>query len=215
MPARARPGRWSLLGGTVAVAGYALVSHWLMVRLAPQAWTVAVLFGPLLLAVGSLAWHQRHVLGLLAVAAGVAGVSWVVSRGGVDDVNKLYVLQHAGIHAALALGFATTLGPRSVPLITGLAARLQTMTPGLEAYTRRLTQGWVVYFTVMAGASVVIYGVAPWPWWSFFGNLLTPVSAALFFVGEHLLRYRLHPEFERVSLSDAVRAYRTRSDPAP
>ncbi|MES2887549.1 MAG: hypothetical protein V4739_05995, partial [Pseudomonadota bacterium] len=111
MSAPASAGRWSLLGGVVAVAGYALLSHWLMVRLPPQAWTVALLFGPLLLAVGSLAWHQRHGLGLVAVACGVAGVSWVVARGGVDDVNKLYVLQHAGIHAALALGFAATLGP--------------------------------------------------------------------------------------------------------
>jgi hypothetical protein len=34
------------------------------------------------------------------------------------------------------------------------------------------------------------------------------VAIAALFVGEHLLRYRLHPEFERVSLLDTVRAYR-------
>ena len=27
------------------------------------------------------------------------------------------------------------------------------------------------------------------------------------FVGEHLLRYRLHPEFERATMLDAIRAY--------
>jgi hypothetical protein len=30
------------------------------------------------------------------------------------------------------------------------------------------------------------------------------------FVGEYLLRYRLHPEFERATLSAAVRAYSRR-----
>jgi hypothetical protein len=41
----------------------------------------------------------------VAVVLGVVGVSVVVWRGGVDDVNKLYVMQHAGIHLALALLF--------------------------------------------------------------------------------------------------------------
>ena len=30
------------------------------------------------------------------------------------------------------------------------------------------------------------------------------------FVGEYLLRYRLHPEFERATLADTVRAYSRR-----
>ena len=34
--------------------------------------------------------------------------------------------------------------------------------------------------------------------------------SALFFVGEYFVRYALHPEFERVSLAEAMRAY-TRS----
>lgn len=206
----AAAGRWPLVGAVLAVAGYAVLSHVLMVRFPPQAWTVALLFGPLLLAVGGMAWKQRHLPGLAAVAAGVAGVAWVVAQGGVDDVNKLYVLQHAGIHAALALGFATTLSAGAVPMITGLAARLHAMTPGVRDYTRGLTQLWVAYFAFMTTASVLLYAFAPWPLWSFFANLITPVSAALFFVGEHLVRYRLHPEFERISLGDAVRAYRNR-----
>lgn len=199
----------------LGVMGYAWLSHVLMVHAAREPWAVLVLFGPLLLAVGGVAWQRRHKPAALAVAAGVAGVSWVVAHGGVDDVNKLYVMQHAGIHLALALGFSTTLGTATVPMITALAARLQRMTPSLAAYTRRLTWVWAAYFAGMALLSAVLYVLAPWPAWSFFANVLTPVSAAALFLGEHLLRYRLHPEFDRVSLGAAVQAYRSRSAPSP
>jgi hypothetical protein len=35
------------------------------------------------------------------------------------------------------------------------------------------------------------------------------VAAIGLFVGEHWLRYRLHPEFERSSMLQALRAYRS------
>jgi uncharacterized membrane protein len=204
--------RWAGLLALLGLMGYAVLSHVLMVHAAQKPWAVIVLFGPLLLAVGGVAWHQRHALIAAAVALGVIGVSVVVWRGGVDDVNRLYVMQHAGIHVALALGFVSTLGASSVPLITSLAGRLHAMTPAMDAYTRRLTQLWALYFVAMAGASVLLYALAPWPAWSLFANLFAPASAVAFFVGEYWLRYRLHPEFERTSLSDAVRAYRARSE---
>ncbi len=209
--APAAAARWTAAFSLLGVAGYAWLSHVLMVHAAREPWAVLVLFGPLLMAVGGVAWQRRHRPAALAVAASVAGVSWVVARGGVDDVNKLYVMQHAGIHLALALGFSSTLAASSVPLITALAARLQRMTPALQAYTRRLTGLWAAYFAGMALLSAVLYALAPWPAWSFFANVLTPLSAAALFLGEYLLRYRLHPEFERVSMGDAVRAYRNRS----
>ena len=43
-----------------------------------------------------------------------------------------------------------------------------------------------------------------------FANLLTPLAMVLMFVGEYLLRYRLHPEFERATLAQAMRAYSRR-----
>ena len=49
--------------------------------------------------------------------------------------------------------------------------------------------------------------MAPWWVWSFYANLLTPLAAGSLFVGEHLLHYRLHPEFQRVTMLQAVRAY--------
>jgi hypothetical protein len=58
--------------------------------------------------------------------------------------------------------------------------------------------------------SLGIYGLAPWSWWSVFGNLLTPLSAAAFFVIEHQLRYHWHPEFERVTLRAMIHAWQER-----
>jgi uncharacterized membrane protein len=101
-------------------------------------------------------------------------------------------------------------------MISGIAARVHGgLTPEMAAYTRRLTQVWAGYFLGMAGLSCWIYGALPWSVWSFFANIATPLSAGLLFVGEYGVRYVLHPEFERASLADAVRAYSRSGGPAP
>jgi uncharacterized membrane protein len=119
------------------------------------------------------------------------------------------VLQHAGIHLALALSFGLTLRAGSTPLITALAQGLHhRFTPAMRAYTRWLTALWAGYFGTMVGLSLLIYAMAPWSWWSLYANLLTPLAAGALLVVEHVLRYRRHPEFERVSLRAAIAAYR-------
>jgi len=96
--------------------------------------------------------------------------------------------------------------------ISALAAREGTaMTSGKAAYTRRVTVLWAEYFFVMVALSLALYAWAPWWVWSLFANLLTPVAAVTLFVGEYWLRYRLHPEFERASMLQALRAYRSTS----
>ncbi|CAD5372045.1 conserved membrane hypothetical protein [Rubrivivax sp. A210] len=200
---------WRYAAAATALAGYALLSHLLMVHAAREPWAVAVLFGPLLLAVAGAGLARRQPLVLAACAALLALLVLVVLRGGVQDMQRLYVLQHAGIHLALALGFGITLRPGATPLISAIAARLhRTFTPEMQAYTRWLTGLWVRYFLAMVALSFAIYALLPWEAWSLFGNLLTPLAALAFFVGEHILRYRRHPEFERVTLRAAFEAYR-------
>lgn len=200
---------WQLAIAAAVLAAYGVLSHLLMVHAAKEPWAVAALFGPLVLGVAGAAWQRRQWLTLAACAGLVLWLAVIVWRGGVDDINRMYVLQHAGIHLALAWSFALTLRSGSTPLITAMAARLhQRFTPEMQAYTRWLTGLWVAYFLGMVVLSFVIYLLAPWSWWSVFCNLLTPVFAVLLFVGEHLLRYVRHPEFERVSLRAALQAYR-------
>jgi len=191
----------------LAVAGYALLSHALMVHAADRPWAVAAIFGPLVVGVGAAAVHRRHWPSAAACLGLLGLLAWAVARGGVE-VNRLYVLQHAGIHAVLAWSFAITLRPSATPRITGFAERVHDhLTPAMRVYTRRLTAVWVGYFCGMVALSLALHALAPWAWWSFFANVWTPLAAVALFVGEHVLRYRRHPEFERVSLTRALKAY--------
>ncbi len=221
-PSDATPGHgaplWPALLVAGFIAGYAVLSNWLMVHAANAPYTVALLFGPLLLAVAGVGWRRRQWLTLAACAALLAVLAAVVATGGVRDVQRLYVLQHAAIHAALAWGFAVTLREGATPLISALAqgvhARLgQAFTPALAAYTRGLTRAWALFFVGMIAASLLLYALAPWPWWSFFCTVLTPLLAVGFFAGEHVWRYRRHPEFPRVSMRTAFEAYQRHRQP--
>ena len=211
-PAAAVAAGWRIGAAVAAVAGYALLSCWLMVHAADRPWAVAVLFGPLVLAVAGSAWQRRQPWVLAACGLGVWVLIVVVARGGVEDINRLYVLEHGGFHLALAYAFGSTLRPGATPLITAMAATVHHQaTPEVLAYTRRLTGLWAVYFVAMVGVSLAVYTLAPWPWWSFFGSIITPLAAAALFVIEHVLRYRRHPEFERVSLAEVAAAFRQSS----
>jgi uncharacterized membrane protein len=191
----------------LGAAAYAGGSHWLMVHAANSPWAVVVLLGPLLTMAAGFAWRARQWHTVAGVAAAFAALAAVVARGGVDDVNKLYVLQHAGLHAALGITFAVTLR-QPLSIIGKLASRVHALTPDMVRYTRNVTLCWVAYFFCMAALSVATYALAPFSAWSLLANVLTPIALGSLFVGEYLLRYRLHPEFDRTTLMDAVRAWR-------
>ncbi|MEW6703971.1 MAG: hypothetical protein AB1430_03880 [Pseudomonadota bacterium] len=200
--------RWQLALALLAAAAYAALSHALMLNATAEPWAVAALLGPLLGVTGLVAWRGRQwgVLGGVGVAAAVLG--GVVAQGGVEQVSRLYVLQHVGIHLALGAGFGLSL--RDEVSLIGRVARTvhQEFTPALAGYTRGVTAAWTAYFFGMSALSLWVYAFGSWSAWSLLANVITPAAIGALFVGEHLLRYRLHPEFERVSLAEAVRAYR-------
>ena len=203
---------WRVLAAAAVLSGYALLSHLLMVHAAQEPWAVAALFGPLLLALAGAGLQRRQPWVLVACGTLLALLALIVLRGGVQDMHRMYVLQHAGIHLVLAFGFGITLRPGATPLITAMAQRLHSdFTPALRAYTRWLTGLWVQYFLGMVALSFTLYALAPGEVWSLFGNLVTPAAAVALFVGEHVLRYWRHPEFERVTLRSAFEAYRQSS----
>jgi uncharacterized membrane protein len=201
---------WRALAVALALAGYALLSHVLMVVAADRPWAVLVLLGPLLLGVSAVSLQQRNLPSLLACMVATCGLwAYVSAAEGLHRIEHLYVLQHAGIHFAFGFVFAATLRPGATPLVSAFALRLhRTVTPGLLRYTRQVTWAWCIYFTAMVVLSLGLFAAAPWWGWSVFANLVTPVSAVALFVGEYLLRYRLHPEFERITLAQALQAYR-------
>ena len=140
------------------------------------------------------------------VALGLAGFALVLS-GEAGDTNRLYVFQHVAINALLCGWFGSTLRGDSTPLITQFAQRVHPLRGAMRAYTTQLTRIWTGYFALVVLSSIVVYLTLSFSAWSLLANVLTPASVALLFVGEHLLRYRLHPEFERTRMVDAVRAF--------
>lgn len=191
----------------LAGATYACVSHWMMLYHSAQPWAIVVLLGPLWLTVLGLAGSRFGRWGV--VLAGLAGAAAfaLVMGGEAGDPNRLYVLQHAGINALLCGWFAGSLRGGRLSLIGQFAQRVHPLSPAMRSYTAQVTRVWAGYFAAMTVASVVVYACLSFAAWSVLANLLTPVLVVGLFVGEFLLRYRLHPEFERTRLVDAVRAF--------
>ncbi|MEJ5988646.1 hypothetical protein WG902_01510 [Ramlibacter sp. PS3R-8] len=215
--------RWVATAVAVGALAYAAACYALMTRAQDSAWSLAITIGPLLVVSAAWAWNAGHRV--LAVAGGLGAVLLggvllgLQGAGGQGIPSRwLYLAQHAGVHLALGAWFGATLWPGATPLVTALARRVHEVTPAMEQYTRRVTLAWTLYFVVMAVTSLVLFALGDFAHWSLLANILTPVFTVAFFVGEYLLRYRLHPEFERVSLQRALHAYRShtgRSAKAP
>lgn len=201
---------WRVGLALVAVAAYAAGSHWLMLHLADQPVAIAVLLGPLLATAFGIALKRRQPAAVAMVLLLVLLLGLVVARGGAGSVNRLYVAQHVGIHLLLLATFAGTLRGNGLSLIGTLAQRVHPLTPAMVRYTRSVTIAWSLYFLAMPLLSLAVYGFGSWEAWSLLANLGTPLAIAALFLGEHLLRYRIHPEFERTRLIDALRAWERR-----
>lgn len=188
-----------------AGVAYAGLSHWMMLYHAAAPWALAALFAPLWLAALGLAASRFGVPGaVLATLVGALAI-YVVSRGEAGDPNRLYVLQHVGINAALCGWFTSTLRPDRLSLIGEFAQRIHPLSQDMRIYTAKVTRLWAAYFALMALASIVVYLNLPFGAWSLLANVLTPACIGALFLVEHFVRYRLHPEFERSRLVDVLR----------
>ena len=208
----AMPARLGIRIAAIAVASvaYVLGTHWLMTRAHESPWNVVGVLTPMLIAIAIGAWRAgQHRLGAGA-AVGVAGLFGLALMHVNVSPQVLYLAQHVGVNLFLAAGFGSTLRAGRTSLITTMAARVHrnSLTPAMTIYTRKVTLAWTLYFIGMAIVSLALFALADFDTWAVFANLLTPLAVALMFAGEYLLRYRLHPEFERTSVADAIRSYR-------
>ena len=195
----------------VAAVAYVLGSHWLMTGAPASPWNAVVVVGPMLAAAAFIAWQRGQRL--LATLAALATAALIVQawRGGGLAAGSIYVGQHVAIHVLLAFVFGLTLQAGREPLVSALARRVHGgLTRAMEIYSRKVTLAWTIYFAAMAALSLALYTFVPFDAWATFANLVTPLAMVLMFVGEYLLRYRLHPEFERATLGQAMRAYADR-----
>jgi len=200
-----------LLAAGLAGAAYLLGSHWLMTSVPASPWNAVVIVAPMLVVAAVVAWQRgQRALALLAAAATAALVVQAVRGGGVGAAT-LYLGQHVAIHLLLAFVFGSTLAGGREPLVSALARRVNgSLTPQMAAYARKVTLAWTLYFVAMALLSITLFATAPFATWATFANLVTPLAMVAMFMGEYVLRYRLHPEFERATITQAVRAYADR-----
>ncbi|MFV0679413.1 MAG: hypothetical protein ACK5NW_03825 [Ottowia sp.] len=191
------------------VALYSLGAQWLMLHLPHSLLTVCFVLGPVVLgaALALRAAGHRAAVALLAVGA----VAWLVWLGtqGPHDMAWLYVTEYVGIYGFMAIWFWHSL--RSTPLITRVARTVHALTPAMECYTVKLTRAWALYFAGMALLSVALFVWLPFGGWALYANIGSPLALGAFFVGEHVLRYRWHPEFDRASIWASARAWRARA----
>jgi uncharacterized membrane protein len=200
--------RWA--AGAAAALAYAAVTHTLMTHAQDSPWAVALGVGPVaVLGIAALWRSGQRTVAVLCMAAALLLAAQAL-RGQPLPSRWLYLAQHAGIHFALAVWFGGTLRAGTQPMISALAQRVHgSLSPAMAAYTRNVTLAWTLYFGGMSATSLVLFFAGDFSHWSLLANLLTPVFTTAMFVGEYLLRYRLHPEFERVTLHTAVRAWRS------
>ena len=203
-----------LVAAALAGAAYLGGSHWLMTSAPASPWNAVVIVAPMLVAAAVVAWQRRQRALAFTLAAATAALVVQADRGGGVAAETLYLGQHVAIHLLLAYVFGSTLAAGREPLVSALARRVHGgLTPAMVAYSRKVNIAWTLYFVAMAVVSVVVFATAPFAVWAAFANLVTPLAIVAMFVGEYLLRYRIHPEFERATLAQVVRAYADRATP--
>jgi uncharacterized membrane protein len=197
-------------------AGYLALAQWLMTSAPDSPWNAAALLAPMLAAAAVAAWSAGQRLRSVLAVAAIGALCAQALVGVLIPAPLLYLSQHVVINLMLAWWFASSLRDGHVALITRLASLVHRhMTPPMLVYTRNVTRAWVVYFVAISAASLIVFATAPFETWAWFSNLVSPLACGAMFIGERVLRYRLHPDFERSSVLDAIRAYRTAFAPAP
>lgn len=162
-----------------------------------------------ILVLGMAARSPRRRLLLPLVALGAAAL-WM-SRGTLARHYGwgLY-LEHVLFNGALGYLFGRTLTAGREPLCTRFAAmvRGRPLAPEIDAYTRRITVAWTLFFAAVVAVSTALFATASLEAWSTFANYLTLPVAGLMFVLEHACRRIALPGVRASSMLDSIRAYR-------
>jgi uncharacterized membrane protein len=203
------------------IAGYALASHFALILPNGRAVAAALAVGVPAIALGVFIFQWvagrlagqtngpvRFSVAVLASALPIATFLWMVWPLILANAQALYFAQHVGTNALLAWVFGHTLAAGSTPLVVTFARMVHPDLPTeIEAYARKVTFAWTVFFLLTCVISAVLFFAAPLAVWSAFGVLLQWPSVAVFFVGEYLLRRRLFSQFDHASLKQGFDAY--------
>jgi uncharacterized membrane protein len=195
----------------VVLIGYEMAARWAAVGGRGTILGAAIALGPAFAVLLFVALRSRRLVWFALAAGIVVGPAILLARQGVGALTLLYPLPSVSLYLALLWWFGRTLSPGREALVTGLARYVHgTLPPEMEAYTRRVTWAWCVFFAGMALTSVTLFALAPLEVWSLFANVLTTPLVVLMFVVEYIYRVSRYRNFAHVSLLTTVRVFRER-----
>ena len=203
------PSSWrALVRSLLAVLLYAAAVVWSSIS--PSAWTVVVVAFPLIALAGSQAlsdWKKTgaHLVKRLRGFASLALLLlalMLLKPLLLQNFQWIYLLQHSGIHLALAWVFGSSLKAGTEPLCTRFARLVHpadTMTEEVLDYTRQVTVIWTLFFLLIGISSPIIMGLCTLPVWTVFSTFVTMGLTGTMFAVEAIVRRYALPNSYRAS----------------
>jgi uncharacterized membrane protein len=203
-------GAWWRAAALLAFVACQWLAHLALIEDAGGALRLALLLLPLVLLAYWMIAHAGNKLAWTAVLIVAAAVTWALeqARAGTWGLAFLYGAPHAAAYLFLLWLFGRTLLRGRDPLVSRIARRVHgTLAPEMEAYTRRVTLAWCVFFAGQVAVSALLLAFAPLAAWSLFVNVLNVPLLALMFGSEYLYRVAHHPDHPRTTLPGMLRAF--------
>jgi uncharacterized membrane protein len=191
-----------------ACVGYQVLVHTVLVGGHGRILRLALAAIPLLLLAYWVAKSARNKLLWTLVLAGAIATVYAVEQQEQLGLPAMAALTHAGINLFMLWVFGRTLRFGREPLITGFARRVHGTLPSyIEAYTRRVTLMWCVFFALQIVVSAVLFAFATLDVWSFFVNMLSLPLVVLMFVGEYAYRIVRYRRYEHASILKGIQMF--------
>jgi len=199
--------RW--LGIAAALIGYSILAHHSYDS--PQRGSLGAMLAiaPAFLIALVMAWRSPQRVVMLGVLALALVAVWAGRSTLAQYADIVYWVQYVAIQLVLFITFARTLLAGKQPLVSRFAEMVHSkLTPQQEAYTRKVTIAWTVFFAAMAIAAALLFFLAPRSAWSFFAHFLTLPLVVLMFIAEYWVRRRALPDMQHQHILVAVRLFR-------
>ncbi len=175
----------------------------------PPLFAVLITAIPVVAAIVAAAWRSAWRWPVIALCCTALVAMWQHVDYLLSHAAWLYFIQHIGAMAALGAMFGSTLGSHQGALCSRIAAFAiaQPLDAAYCQYTWRVTLVWTLYFVVSAVISLALFCLASLEQWSLFAAVVTPVSVAVMFGAEYMIRLRALPNRPHFSIAQTIESY--------
>jgi acyl-coenzyme A synthetase/AMP-(fatty) acid ligase/uncharacterized membrane protein len=201
--------RWAAV--VVAVIAYPLIAYYSTIPRVASEHPMLGLFTsltPTLAFLLWLAWHAPKRIVMVALTTVLIGTIVHYRNILALHFDWIYLIQHAGTNALMAVAFGITLIEDRQPLCTRFAQSIRgRLTADVIRYTRQVTLAWTLFFVAVSLVSCLLFVFTPIKIWSIFANFLTLPLVVLMFAVEYQIRLRKLPDEKAHGIWKSVMAY--------